>query len=79
MTLGSVDISSRPNDSGDKLDKSQVFRGELVKSREDSAKVFNFIEETLNEMTFFRAGFVVVSLMDSVFLWGDNRLYPRFS
>jgi hypothetical protein len=52
MTLGSVDNSAYPDEDRSELTKGEEVRCEIIKTSEDSAKVLNFIEETLALVAF---------------------------
>ena len=60
--LGSVDISSHPQERADKVDKAQIRAIQRVEAGEDAPKVLEFVDTTLDEMAFAIEPAVVLPL-----------------
>ena len=51
--LGSVDISTEPDKSRDKTQKSKIAGSQLLETREDTTIPFYLVDETFNQMSLF--------------------------
>ena len=53
IILGSVDISTKPDQSTNETEKAEISVGQFFKSRKDPTKILDFVDETFNQMAFF--------------------------
>ena len=74
MTLGCVDISTKPNESADKAQEAKIALSELVKTRKDTTIMLDFVHKTFDQMPFTIAPGIVVSRLLTVGSGWNNRL-----
>ena len=77
-TLGSVDISSEPNERADKTKETQVVLCQLIKAREDSSIVLDFIDEAFNQVPLTIQVFVILTLVFAILARRNHGLRPGF-
>ena len=53
QSLGSVDISSEPEDCAGKIDKTQIVLCQFIKPGKHSPKVLEFADAAFDQMAFF--------------------------
>ena len=52
VRLGSVDISSHPDESTDEMEESEVPVGQLVEPGEEATEMLDLADEAFNEVAF---------------------------
>ena len=72
--LGSVDISTEPDQSTNETEKTEIPVGKFLKSRKDPAEMLDFVDETFNQMSFF----VKMHIILAQFLAFGSRRNNRF-
>jgi len=60
--VGSVDISSKPNNGADQVQKASITMGKFVKAREHPAKMLDFVDETFDQMPLTIPPAIIVAL-----------------
>ena len=72
QNLGSVDISTEPNKGGREPDEVQVVSSNFFEAREHSAKLFEFTNEALDQVTFPREMKVILTRVFPIRPGGNN-------
>ena len=72
--LGSVDLTTEPDQSTNETEKTEIPVGQFLKSRKDPAEILDFVDETFNEMPFF----VKMHIILAQFLAFGSRRNNRF-
>ena len=70
--LGSVDISTKPEQDSDKSKEASVAVVELIKTGKDTPKPLNLVEEALNQMAFFVKMLVIVTWLEAMLAGRDD-------
>ena len=76
--LGCVDISAQPNQRAGKLQKTKIAARQLVKTRKDSTKMLDFVDETFDQMAFTIQPMIIITRLMSILTRGNHDFCTAF-